>query len=104
MLTDRQKIDYAKSYLYRTYICDPLNPRNITDLKALEQTVYSSVTGAQITLTATSFEGGSQSGQITFEASVLGFAIKELLEKYDPNYLPPYESRVVNPDWSSCSP
>ena len=49
MLTDRQKIDYAKSYLYRTYIVDPLNPSNIAGLKTLEATVYSTATGDQIT-------------------------------------------------------
>lgn len=103
MLTDRQKIDYAKSYLYRTYIVDPLNPTNISGLKTLEATVYASATTDQITLTATSFEGGSQSGQLTFESAMLGVAIKELIEKYDPDYIPPYESRIINPDWSACN-
>lgn len=103
-LTSRQKIDYAKSYLYRTYIRDPLNPAQISTLQTLEATVYDTATADPITLRATSFEGGSQSGDITFEKAVLGIAIKELLEKYDPNYIPPFESRIINPDWSACNP
>lgn len=56
----------------------------ITDANA----VYSGATKA-VTLKSTSSEGGSQSGDITFERVLLGMAYEELIAELDPNYVLP---------------
>jgi hypothetical protein len=80
--TDREKINYAKAYLRRT--------KSVDALKALADELYASATDT-ITLTSGAFEGGSHSGQITFEKVLLGIAIEELLAELDPDYqVPPW--------------
>lgn len=140
MTTDRQKIDYAKSYLRRkntgaNTIVGPLtvdkyyrltslgagddftnvgasavsldhageifkatgitptdwshgsilNEIKIDDLKTLADTTFAAATDT-ITLTSGAFEGGSGTGEITFEKASLGIAIEELLQELDPSY------------------
>lgn len=83
-MTDREKIDYAKSFLRRT--------KSLPELKQLAVDTFGAATDT-ITLTSGAFEGGSQSGQITFEKALLGKAIEELLMEIDPDYkLPPFQA------------
>ena len=79
-MTDREKIEYAKSYLRRT--------KSLPELKQLADDVYNAATQT-ITLRSGAFEGGSHSGDITFEKALLGQAIEELIAETDPDYTPP---------------
>lgn len=62
----------------------------IDDLKSEADKVFSEASDT-VTLTQTASEGGSQSGQVTFDKSILGVAIEELLAELDPNYIVPLE-------------
>jgi hypothetical protein len=64
-----------------------LTELKVVDLRAKADEVFNAATDT-ITLTSTSFEGGSQAGQITFEKAELGMAIESLLAEMDPDYVP----------------
>jgi hypothetical protein len=143
MLSDRQKIEYAKSYLRRKTTGDNLtsgvlvtgryyrltilgtgddftnigasarslhrggetfkstgptpttwshgsvlNEIRIDNLKTVADTTYGTATDT-VTLTSSAFEGGTGSGEITFEKVLLGQAIEELIQEFDPGYITP---------------
>lgn len=60
----------------------------LDELKALGETAFNSASKT-VTLTNTAFEGGSQSGEITFDRSILWAACEELIEESDPGYIMP---------------
>lgn len=93
MAVDRSKVEYAKKYLRRKYA------GNNAGLATLADEVFAEATDT-VTLTGTSFEGGSGSGQITFEKALLGAAVEEVLEE-QANALLGYgrASRYVIPDF-----
>lgn len=62
-----------------------LNEIKLTDLKADADKTFESASST-VTLTAFAHEGGTQSGEITFDKSLLGEALEELIAEFDPNY------------------
>lgn len=64
----------------------------LTLLKVEELRAYSLQVFAQaidtITITSGNFEGGGQSGEITYPKDLLGKAIENLLQEIDPDYTP----------------
>lgn len=72
------QIQTAKRYLRRKYPVDQL-----PQLKTLADTTFAEATDT-VTLTSNSFEGGSASGEITFDKTVLLTAIEELIAEVDP--------------------
>jgi hypothetical protein len=71
-----------------------LNEILLDDLKADADTTFAAATDT-VTLTSGAFEGGSQSGEITFEKILLGKALEELIGEYDPDFDP--ASRLSDP-------
>jgi hypothetical protein len=67
------------------------NASKLTELKVVELRAYSlevfNEASDTIAITAGSFEGGSGSGQLVFEKSLLGIAIEQLLQEMDPSYV-----------------
>lgn len=98
MLSDRTKIETVKSYLRRTYPVS--SDGSIATLQSLATQAYASATSS-VTLTSTSSEGGSQSGQITFEKMSMLAALEELLAEYGNAGIP--RSRVIIPDYRFAS-
>jgi hypothetical protein len=64
----------------------------IDELRALAADTFSQAT-ATVTLTRAGFEGGDGSGEITFEKTLLGRAIEELIAQYAPSDAPPFAAR-----------
>jgi hypothetical protein len=96
-MSERQQADYIKSYLRRKFSAD------IPGLKAYADEVFGSATD-EITVTTTSFEGGSVGGIPTFNKMTLLGAIEEVIEELDPTFVVPWRSRVVLPDYRFSSP
>lgn len=71
------RIDTARRYLRRTYA------QNLTGLLALADQVANTATEA-VTLTGQSFEGGSHTGQLTFEPMAYLTAIEDIIAELDP--------------------
>ena len=59
----------------------------LQDLKADADKVFQAATDT-VTITSGSFEGGAGGGQITFRKDVLGMAYEELIEEFDPEWVP----------------
>ena len=64
-----------------------LNEIKVDELKADADLVFASATET-VTLTSGAFEGGTHAGQITFEKALLGEALEELIEEFDPGWTP----------------
>jgi hypothetical protein len=62
---------------------------NVAGLKTLSLQVFDAATNPGVTLTQLGFEGGSGTGVLTFEKSLLGQAIEEMLAELDPDYVAP---------------
>jgi hypothetical protein len=60
----------------------------LDEIKALAELAFNSAKKT-VTVTNTGFEGGSGSGEITFDRSILWFACEELIEETDPGYVMP---------------
>jgi hypothetical protein len=65
-----------------------LQQLDLATLKADADSVFSAAT-ATVTLKSVASEGGSQSGDITFEKFLLGQAYEELIAELDPDYVAP---------------
>jgi hypothetical protein len=65
-----------------------LNEIKLTTLKA-DADAASSASTATITITSGSFEGGSGTGEITFDRILMSKALEELIEELDPNFVAP---------------
>jgi hypothetical protein len=65
-----------------------LNVISLDDMKADADKTFDAATSL-VTLTSNSFEGGQESGEITFEKVLLGKALEELIEEFDPGWQPP---------------
>lgn len=63
-----------------------LAPFALADLKQLATDTFADATET-VTITSTSFEGGSAGGQIAFPKDILGVAIEELIAEIDPDYI-----------------
>lgn len=98
MASDRFKIDYAVSVLRRIYPAS-----NLAGLKAKALEVFQAATET-VTLTSAASEGGSQAGEVSFPKVLLGQAIEELIEEYDPASAAPSGPGMLSPDWRFCSP
>lgn len=85
-MTENEKFDYAYRYLWRKY--KPRGAEGVSELKTLADEVFAEASET-VTITGTSYEGGSANGSITFDKAILGRAIEKLLEALDPDYLPP---------------
>lgn len=97
MLSERQQIDYVKSYLRRKYVND------VAALRTYADQVFQTATD-EVVLTTTSFEGGSAGGQVKFNKMMVLGAIEELLAEIDPAYVAPLRGRVIVPDWRLSTP
>lgn len=95
-MDDAARIAIAKNYLRRKYANDAEGLRTLMDTVAscLDETV---------TLTGNSFEGGSASGQITFERMAYLAAIMDVLDEIDPDNAPEAPPAVRHADFS-CGP
>jgi hypothetical protein len=62
-----------------------LTELKVAELRTYADTVFTAATQT-VTLVSTSFEGGGGGGQITFEKSILGMAIEQLLAEFDPDH------------------
>jgi hypothetical protein len=58
----------------------------VVDLRNYSLEVFAQATET-ISVTSTNFEGGGASGELTFEKTLLGKAIEELLAEMDPDYV-----------------
>jgi hypothetical protein len=65
-----------------------LNEIALTAMKADADKTFDAAT-TTVTLTNSNFEGGQQSGEITFDKVLLGQALEELIAEFDPNYVSP---------------
>jgi len=68
-----------------------LNEIKMADLYSDADITFNAATET-VTLTSGAFEGGTGSGQITFEKALLGEALEELIEEFDPGWQPPTEA------------
>lgn len=66
-----------------------LNEWKLEELKQLAEQAFNTASGTPVTLTSSGFEGGSQSGEITFDPSILHHACEELIDETDPGYIMP---------------
>jgi len=80
-MTSTEQILVAKKYLRRKYANDA------TGLRLLADTI---ATGAfeAVTITGNSYEGGSASGQITFEPLAYLSAVEDVIAEIDPDNVP----------------
>lgn len=86
-MDDATRIDTVRRYLRRTFAANP------TGLRALATQLYTSGT-TSVTLTGQSFEGGSHSGQITFETLAYLTAVEDVLSEIDADSPPPTPDRT----------
>lgn len=92
-MDDAARIQIAKSYLRRKYADD------VPGLRTLMEEVAACLSES-VTLTGNSFEGGSASGQITFERLAYLGAIMEVLDELDPDNAPEAPQPVRHADFS----
>lgn len=60
----------------------------LDEIKTLAEQAFESAKDT-LTIKSVSFEGGGQSGDVTFDRSILWFACEELIEETDPGYVMP---------------
>lgn len=71
-----------------------LNEITVANMKSDADIVFESATDT-VTLTSSGFEGGTSSGEITFPKDVLGQALEELIEEFDPGWRPIIPRREI---------
>lgn len=76
-MNDDVRLVYVKSFLRRQYAT------NVAGLRALAQEVFDAAT-EEVVITSQGFQGGSASGQVQFDKTLLGLAIEELIAELDP--------------------
>lgn len=64
-----------------------LTELKVAELRAKAAEMFAQVEGAQVAITSGSFEGGSGTGQLTFEVSLHIAALESLLAEFDPFYI-----------------
>lgn len=87
------RISTAKDYLRRKYAVDPAGLRALMDNVAVEAT-------DDVIITGQSFEGGSHTGQLTFERMAYLRAIMDVLDEVDPDNAPTREPTIQHADFS----
>lgn len=63
-----------------------LTELKVVELRAKADEVFTEASDT-IAITSGTFEGGSGTGQLVFEKSLLGLAIEQLLAEFDPDYV-----------------
>ena len=80
-MSDKDKFDYVFACLWRKYGAG--GEENINALRALADKIFEEAS-EMVTITSTSYEGGSASGQITFDKTILGAVVERILAQIDP--------------------
>ena len=87
-LNKRGQVFKATGTAPTTWAGSTLNESKVDDMKADADKTFDAATST-VTLNSSNFEGGQQSGDITFEKVLLGLALEELIEEFDPGWQPP---------------
>lgn len=80
-MNDDAKLVYVKQYLRRKYASD------VPGLKAQAAALFDIAT-EEVVITSQGFEGGSASGTVRFDKTIIGLAIEELIAELDPDNAP----------------
>lgn len=101
-MTAAFKLNVCLQFLRRTYYRPATQGWDVEKLKSLAADTYVAATET-VTITGTSSELGSFTGQITFEKIILLGALEQLLIEVDPDNTPAPPPSGYTPDFS-CRP
>jgi hypothetical protein len=92
-MTDAAKLAYALRYLRRALSG---GAKTLDQLKALADQCAAAILAGEtkVTITESTFEGGSSNGQVEFEAALVGQALETIIAESDPDFVAPPPRRI----------